>query len=118
MMSRRSGAAAIAAAALFAGLTITVGARQQAGPPSGTTGPQGSAAMKADPKDWIQLFNGKDLKDWTPKFAHSDLGVNVNDTFRVEDGLMKVRYDKWNGFKDEFGHIFYREPFSYYLLAA
>jgi hypothetical protein len=73
---------------------------------------------KADPKDWIQLFNGRDLKDWTPKFRHSDLGVNVNDTFRAEEGLLKVRYDKWTTFNDEFGHLFYREPYNYYLLAA
>ena len=73
---------------------------------------------KADPTDWIRLFNGRDLKDWTPKFRHSDLGVNVNDTFRAEEGLLKVRYDKWTTFNDEFGHLFYREPFNYYLLAA
>jgi hypothetical protein len=78
----------------------------------------GAQTPKADPKDWIQLFNGRDLKDWTPKFRHSDLGVNVNDTFRVEDALLKVRYDKWTTFNDEFGHLFYREPFNYYLLAA
>ena len=29
-----------------------------------------------------------------------------------------MRYDKWTGFNGEFGHIFYKEPFSYYLLAA
>jgi len=78
----------------------------------------GSAQSKADQKDWIQLFNGRDLKDWTIKFAHYPLGENVNDTFRVEDGLLKVRYDKWQTFEDQFGHIFYREPFSYYLIAA
>lgn len=77
-----------------------------------------AAAIRADQKDWIQLFNGRDLKDWTPKFAHSDLGVNLHDTFRAEDGLLKVRYDKWDKFTDEFGHLFYREPFNYYLLAA
>jgi hypothetical protein len=71
-----------------------------------------------DQKDWIQLFNGRDLKDWTPKFSRHDLGVNLNDTFRVEDGLLKVRYDKWDNFEDQFGHIFYRQPFSHYLLAA
>jgi hypothetical protein len=71
-----------------------------------------------DRKDWIQLFNGRDLNGWTPKFAKHDLGQNVNDTFRVEDGLLKVRYDKWTSFNAEFGHLFYREPFSYYLLAA
>ena len=44
--------------------------------------------------------------------------MNFNDTFRVEDGLLKVRYDKWTGFNGEFGHIFYKRPFSYYLVAA
>jgi hypothetical protein len=79
-----------------------------------------AAAQKNNPdeKAWIQLFNGRDLKDWTPKFARHDLGVNYNDTFRVEEGMLKVRYDKWTSFGSEFGHIFYKEPFSYYLLAA
>jgi hypothetical protein len=78
------------------------------------------AAQKNNPdeKAWTQLFNGRDLTGWTPKFARHDLGVNLNDTFRVEEGLLKVRYDKWTGFNGEFGHLFYREPFSYYLLAA
>ena len=69
-------------------------------------------------KDWLQLFNGRDLSDWSIKFARHDLDENVNDTFRVEDGLLKVRYDKWKAFDREFGHIFYKQPFSYYLLAA
>src|SRR6185436_16230818 len=69
-------------------------------------------------KEWLQLFNGRDLSDWVIKFAHHDLGENLNNTFRVEDGLLKVRYDKWTAFNREFGHIFYKQPFSYYLLAA
>ena len=77
-----------------------------------------AAIPKADAKDWIQLFNGKDLTDWTPKFAKHDLGENFNDTFRVEDGLLKVRYDKWETFNEEFGHMFYKDPFSYYVIAA
>jgi 3-keto-disaccharide hydrolase len=80
--------------------------------------PAGQAVPTADRKDWIQLFNGKDLADWSIKFAHHDLGENYNDTFRVEDGLLKVRYDKWTTFNGDFGHIFYKQPFSYYLLAA
>jgi hypothetical protein len=72
----------------------------------------------AAPGDWIQLFNGKDLTDWTPKFSKHDLGVNLNETFRVEDGLLKVRYEKWGTFNSEFGHIFYKDPFSYYVIAA
>ncbi len=77
-----------------------------------------AATPTPEQKDWVQLFNGRNLDGWTPKFAHHDLGENVNDTFRVEDGLLKVRYDKWQTFKDEFGHLFYKDPFSYYLLAA
>lgn len=78
------------------------------------------AAGQNDPnaREWIQLFNGKDLDGWTPKFRGYELGENVLNTFRAEDGLLKVRYDKWPGFKGEFGHLFYRDPFSYYILAA
>jgi thiamine biosynthesis lipoprotein ApbE len=68
--------------------------------------------------DWVPLFNGKDLSGWMPKFARHDLGINLNDTFRVDDGLLQVRYDKWEGFNGEFGHLFYREPFSHYVIAA
>ena len=81
---------------------------------------QATTTATNDPnqKEWLQLFNGRDLADWSIKFAHHDLGENYNGTFRVEDGLLKVRYDKWSAFDGEFGHIFYKQPFSYYLLAA
>jgi 3-keto-disaccharide hydrolase len=82
-------------------------------------GPATTAGIpKVSPRDWIQLFNGKDLTGWTPKFAKHDLGENFNNTFRVEDGLLKVRYDKWETFNGEFGHMFYKDPFSYYVIAA
>jgi len=81
---------------------------------------KGGAAPKNDPRkeEWVQLFNGRDLDGWTPKFSKHDLGENFNDTFRVENGLLEVRYDKWTKFDGEFGHMFYKEPFSYYRLAA
>jgi hypothetical protein len=88
-----------------------------ASPASGQGGAV-APASSAPAKDWIQLFNGRDLSDWMIKFAKHDLGENFNDTFRVEDGLLKVRYDKWTTFNGEFGHMFYKEPFSYYRLAA
>ena len=78
----------------------------------------GAPQKDPDRRDWVQLFNGRNLDDWLIKFRGSDLGANLHDTFRVEEGLLKVRYDKWPAFNGEFGHIFYREPFSYYLLAA
>ena len=77
------------------------------------------ASISSAPRaDWIQLFNGRDLSGWDIKFAKHPLNDNVNNTFRVEDGVLKVRYDKWTAFNEEFGHIFYRQTFSHYLLAA
>jgi hypothetical protein len=67
-------------------------------------------------QQWIALFNGEDLNGWTPKFAGQELGHNYNNTFRVEDGLLKVSYDEYDRFDGEFGHLFYQEPFSHYVL--
>lgn len=67
-------------------------------------------------KPWIQLFNGKDLSGWTPKIAGQALGVNHLDTFRVENGVLKVAYDKYTKFNEQFGHLFYKESFSHYRL--
>jgi hypothetical protein len=72
----------------------------------------------APASDWQTIFNGRNLDGWTPKFAKHDLGENFNDTFRVADGLLQVRYDKWTTFGSEFGHLFYKDEFSYYRLAA
>ncbi|MBI1768067.1 MAG: DUF1080 domain-containing protein [Bacteroidetes bacterium] len=69
-------------------------------------------------KEWVQLFNGKDLSDWQVKISGHDLNDNVGNTFRVEDGIMKVKYDQYDSFRQQFGHIFYKEKFSNYLLAV
>lgn len=66
--------------------------------------------------DWIPLFNGKDMDGWTPKFCTRPLGENFKDTFRVEDGILKVSYENWDGFNKEFGHLFYKDSFSRYRL--
>ncbi|TWU32273.1 3-keto-disaccharide hydrolase [Novipirellula artificiosorum] len=63
---------------------------------------------------WVSLFNGKDLEGWTPKIRNHELGDNFANTFRVEDGLLKVRYDGYEAFDQTFGHLFYNQPFSNY----
>lgn len=67
---------------------------------------------------WIQLFNGKDLKDWSVKITGHDLNDNYGNTFRVENGLLKVAYDKYTTFGGKFGHIFYKDKFSRYIIAV
>lgn len=75
----------------------------------------GCQAAYAD-AEWQNLFNGKDLSGWTPKFAGQELGVNYRDTFRVEGGVLKVDYSNYSGFNGEFGHLFYKAPFTAYRL--
>jgi len=65
---------------------------------------------------WISLFNGKDLTGWTPKIKGYELGENFGDTFRVEEGVIKVSYDQYNKFDRKFGHIFYKDKFSHYRI--
>ena len=67
-------------------------------------------------EEWIQLFNGKDLKNWDIKIKGHPLNENYKNTFRVEDGLLKVRYDQYDHFNDKLGHIFYNGIFSHYRL--
>ena len=68
--------------------------------------------------EWVQLFNGNDLDDWDIKIKGHPLNDNYKNTFRVEDGLLKIRYDEYESFNDKLGHIFYRGSWSHYKLRA
>src|SRR6266567_2083871 len=72
--------------------------------------------VKPGESGWINLFNGKDLTGWTPKIKGYELGENFGNTFRVEDGVMKVSYDQYNKFDRKFGHLFYKDKLSHYRL--
>jgi hypothetical protein len=65
---------------------------------------------------WVSLFNGDDLSGWTPKIRGYKVGENFGNTFRVEDGLIKVRYNGYKKFNRRFGHLFYDRQFSHYRL--
>lgn len=67
-------------------------------------------------EQWVTLFNGKNLDGWKMKITGYPFGENFGNTFHVEDGLMKVRYDAYDTFDSRFGHIFYEKPYSYYKL--
>jgi hypothetical protein len=71
-----------------------------------------------DRKEWIQLFDGKSLEGWTPKITGYEVGENFGNTFRVRDGKLVVSYDAYDTFNDRFGHLFYKDHFSYYRIAV
>ena len=75
-----------------------------------------TAQKKASDMQWIKLFNGKDLKDWKIKIKDHAINENFGNTFRVENGVMKVSYDQYDEFDEQYGHIFYKKKFSAYLL--
>ncbi|MBT8314406.1 MAG: DUF1080 domain-containing protein [Maribacter sp.] len=69
-------------------------------------------------KGWENMFNGRDIDNWTTKIHHYEVGENYGDTFRVENDIIKVRYDQYDGdFDDRFGHLYYNKPFSYFHLS-
>lgn len=85
---------------------------------SNCSSPKKEAHEEEQPKteEWISLFNGKDINDWIVKIHHHETGDNFGNTFRVEDGILKVRYDQYDDFNDQFGHLYYKKPFSHYRL--
>ncbi len=76
-----------------------------------------SAQNSPEKEEWISLFNGKDLSGWEIKIAGFPVNENYNNTFAVEDSMIRIRYDRYDEFGDHFGHMYYKEPFSYYKLS-
>ena len=75
-----------------------------------------AVSVSADEPKWVTLFNGKDLTGWTIKIAKRPLGENFANTFRVEDGILKVSYDGYDKFDEQFGHLFTNLAYSHYIL--
>lgn len=67
-------------------------------------------------KNWIYLFNGKNLEGWIPKIHNHELGDNYKNTFSVKDGRILINYDSYGDFKNRYGHLFYKQSFSSYHL--
>ena len=68
-------------------------------------------------ENWISLFNGTDLSGWIIKIADQDINYNLNETFVVEDSMIRIQYDKYDEFNDAFGHMYYETPYSHYKLS-
>lgn len=68
-------------------------------------------------KKWVKLFNGKNLDGWKVKIAGFPLGENFGNTFRVENGILSVRYDQYgDNFNSRFGALYYNKKLTNYRL--
>ncbi|TXG38493.1 DUF1080 domain-containing protein [Seonamhaeicola maritimus] len=73
------------------------------------------ATVELVKENWVKLFNGKDLNDWVIKIKGHPAGDNFNNTFIVENGIMKVNYEKYKDtFNNTFGHIYHKKSYSNY----
>jgi len=72
------------------------------------------------PKEkWVSIFNGENLEGWTMKITSYPLGENFGNTFRVEDGILSIRYDGYgDDLNDRFGTLYYNKKLSDYRLRA
>lgn len=82
----------------------------------GLVAPLAGRAASESEGQWHSLFNGKDLSGWTVKIAKHRVNENYANTFRVEDGVIKVSYDGYQKFDNKFGHLFTNQPYSNYVL--
>ncbi|MEK9740909.1 MAG: DUF1080 domain-containing protein [Flavobacteriaceae bacterium] len=75
-----------------------------------------SDPIDSNTEEWMPLFNGKDLTDWKIKMARREVGVNYKNTFRVEDDMIRIVYEDYDVFENDYGHMYYKTPFSHYKL--
>lgn len=81
------------------------------------TSPEERSTVLPKPElNWQSLFNGEDLTGWTPKIKGQEMGMDSLNTFRVEDGILEVSYDRYSAFNNTFGHLYYEKPFGAYFL--
>ncbi|MCP9756123.1 DUF1080 domain-containing protein [Lacihabitans sp. CCS-44] len=66
--------------------------------------------------DWQSLFNGKNLDGWDIKISGHDVNVNHKNTFLVEDKMLRINYKEYTTFGDNYGHLYYKTPYSHYIL--
>lgn len=74
------------------------------------------AAAPAPQPTWEPLFDGRTLTGWTPKITGERLGADALRTFVVQDGMIRVSYDRYRSFDGRFGYLFWRAPLSAYRL--
>lgn len=69
---------------------------------AGCAGSGGRVEEAADPDEevWIHLFDGETLDGWTAKFRGHEVGDNYANPFRVENGIIEVRYDGYDAFDE------------------
>ncbi len=66
--------------------------------------------------EWENIFDGETLEGWTPKITGEAAGVDRLETFRAEDGVLRVDYNNYEVFDGRFGVLFFERELRDYRL--
>jgi hypothetical protein len=66
--------------------------------------------------EWIDLLGRNYRSGWVPKIAGYELGNNYQQTFLVGKSKIRVQYKGYDSFGVRYGHLFYKQPYSHYVL--
>jgi hypothetical protein len=77
---------------------------------------EGNVKDDVSAEEWTPLFNNKGLSGWEIKITGQPLNDNYKNTFRWEDSVLRVAYDRYDSFSNKFGHIYSEASYSYYKL--
>jgi hypothetical protein len=118
LLSRRAGSSLALLVVLACGVLGcgVLGCTAPASKPSPTPPGPFEAVDAAPDSAWAPLFDGESLDGWTPKVTGHAPGENPAGTFRVEDGMLTVRYDGYDRFDGQFGHLVSDTAFSHYAV--
>lgn len=76
-----------------------------------------SQEPKKDTPQWESIYNGENLAGWIPKIAGHALGENFGNTFRVQNGILSIRYDAYGDkFDNRFGGLYFNRKLKDYRL--
>lgn len=79
--------------------------------------PETNSAGANEPK-WVNLFNQENLEGWTPKVFGQPVGENYGNTFQVDSGILKIRYDAYGDFNNQFGALYTKRSYKNYRIRA
>jgi hypothetical protein len=82
----------------------------------GAAGAAGMGGAGGANDGWIKIFNGVDLTGWKAKITHYAYGDNYANSFRVEDGKIRVVYSDYQPYtwQGRFGLLYWDKPLKKY----
>ncbi len=79
--------------------------------------PETEQANTTPENKWETIFNGENLEGWIVKVKGHPLNENFANTFRINDGMLSIRYDGYgDDFDERFGAIYFGKELSNYRL--